>query len=285
MTNLLLCILFNTLIIVIFKLFATFKINNLQAITINYFVASAMCIYYVGDASVMLTVQNRDWFIMALIIGTLFSLMFNVFAFSTQRTGIAVTSVSSKISVVIPVIFGYFLYSERLTLINFIGIMITLVSFYFTFKPKAIFSLSRKQIIFPLILFIGTGLSDSLMKYTTKFYLNNEIYEFLCVSFLIGAIIGLMAIIYNTDFLEVRINYKNIIGGIMLGIINVLSAKYYIMAMSEYKSYYFFPVLNISVVLTSGIIGFAVFREKLTKLNLVGILLAMLSIYLIAFHK
>ena len=47
---------------------------------------------------------------------------------------------------------------------------------------------------------------------------------------------------------------------------------------------FFFPVFNILTILASILFAFMLFREKPTKINMAGVLVALVSIFLIA-HK
>ena len=82
MIFLILTILQSTAIFVVLKLFNRFKIDNWQALTINYIVASIFgFMIYKGEvtASVIL---GRSWFEFALILGLTFIGTFFIFALS-----------------------------------------------------------------------------------------------------------------------------------------------------------------------------------------------------------
>ena len=82
--------------LIIFKYFEIFKVNNLQAIIVNYITAGALAL--VADGSVLtnnfsITNLLQPKFIYyALIIGVLFIITFNLIAFGTQKIGIAITT-------------------------------------------------------------------------------------------------------------------------------------------------------------------------------------------------
>ncbi|MEE4215446.1 MAG: hypothetical protein V2I34_10270, partial [Bacteroidales bacterium] len=98
MIYLLLCILSTAGIMVVFKIAGNLKLDTFRIIVINYFTAATLGFSFAGLPS--LSVLNTAWMNMAVIIGILFIVMFFVIALSTQKAGIAVTSVASKMSVV-----------------------------------------------------------------------------------------------------------------------------------------------------------------------------------------
>ena len=89
MIYLLLSILFTTTLMLIFKLFERFNINNFQAIVFNYITASCLCFFLVDTPISISQVIEEPWFKSAFIIGVLFICCFNLIAFSAQKIGIA----------------------------------------------------------------------------------------------------------------------------------------------------------------------------------------------------
>ena len=53
-----------------------------------------------------------------------------------SKSGIAITSIAGKMSMVIPIIFGYFLYGDQLTTMRIVGILIALFAVYLSSSPS-----------------------------------------------------------------------------------------------------------------------------------------------------
>jgi len=68
-----------------------------------------------------------------------------------------------------------------------------------------------------------------------------------------------------------------------LGLVNFGSLYFIINALntSKLNSSLVFALINISIVCLSAIIGILYFKEKLNKLNITGIILAILSLFLL----
>lgn len=281
MIFLILSIILSTLIFVCFKLFQRFNINNLQAVTINYLVGAAFgLLLYQGDYS-WKTIHEQSWFYLAVVEGFLFIAVFMLFASSSQKAGVAVTAVASKMSVVIPVILGIVLYSEQSSTLKITGILIALVAFYLTFRKGNHFSGYKRFIILPLLLFLGNGAVDSIMKYTQHNYLDTDGGLFLSVVFIVALIFGLLATTVNVSSGSRKIRFRNIIGGLILGFLNYATTYFMILAMDYMESSVLFPVLNSGIVMLSAIIGFSAFSEKLNPINIAGIALSVFAIFLI----
>ncbi len=284
MIFLILTIIQSTAIFAVMKLFSRFKVDNWQAITINYMIASAFgFIIYKGEVNASL-VLDKDWFVFAIILGATFIGTFFIFALSSQKVGVALTSVASKMSVVIPVIAGLFLLQEKINLLAGIGVAVALIAFYLTLGGGANRSFPRKYVIFPLLLFLGNGINDSLMKYSEHNFVadTNDLTLFLAIIFLVALVIGL--IISTKRYIDQKysISFRNIAAGIILGLLNFGSTFYILKSMGVYESAVVFPVTNAGIVCLSALVGFFFFREKLSRQNWAGIILAVLAILLIA---
>jgi len=281
---LLLSILASTAIFVIFKLFDRYKINTLNAIVINYITACISGVLSYDDSFSTSQIISSKWFFGAIALGFLFISVFNLMALTAQRNGLSVASVAGKMSVVIPVIFGIYVYNESIGAQKVIGIIMALIAVYLTaVKNTASFSL-RKGMLFPLLLFIGSGVIDTSIKYLeTTYVASNGIPIFSATIFGCAAIIGVLILSIKAILGQLKIDIKSIIGGISLGIINYYSI-YYLLKALQYdglESSTLFTVNNVAIVMVTTLIGLLMFKERISKKNWIGISLAIISIILV----
>jgi len=222
--------------------------------------------------------------IYAFVLGLTFISTFFVFALSSQKVGVALTSVASKMSVIIPVIAGLILLGEQMNVLSSLGVAIALIAFYLTLGKGANSSFPRKYLFLPLLLFLGNGTNDTLMKYAEFHYVSdsNNLILFLSVIFLTALVMGIIISLIRYGKEKYRIQPKNILAGIILGLLNFGSTFYILKCMGLYDSSVVFPITNAGIVSLSALIGFYFFREKLSKKNWAGIVLAILAIILIA---
>ncbi len=284
MLFLILTIIQSTAIFVVMKLFNRFRIDNWQAITVNYIVASAFGLaIYDGKISGQIIIE-KEWFEYALLLGLTFISTFFIFALSAQKVGVALTSVASKMSVVIPVLAGLILLSEKISFMAALGIAIALLAFYLTLGSGEKRAFPKKYIILPLLLFLGNGINDTLMKYSEHHYVedNNDLVLYLSVIFLTALGLGIIISIFRYSRKKFRIEFKNILAGILLGLLNFGSTLYILKSMGIFDSSIVFPIANAGIVCLSAVSGFFIFGERLTPRNWAGIILGILAILLIA---
>jgi drug/metabolite transporter (DMT)-like permease len=276
-------ILLSTAIVIVFKLFERFRINITQAIVTNYLVASGLG-FLLSDNYSLHEIPGKDWFIYAIITGITLILAFNVFAVSAQRAGIAVTSVSGKMSVIIPISIGILLYKEPVSVIKISGIAVALLAFYLTFrKGRTADPTGNRYFLLPVLLFLGNGLNDSMLKHSERNFIHGDTLVFLSTAFLSSFIIGMAILIFSVILNKKKILPRNILAGMILGLLNWGSTLYFLKGLGIFESTFIFPVFNVSVVGLSAMTGYFVFKEKLSPINWAGILLAAVSIILITF--
>ncbi|MAY23045.1 MAG: hypothetical protein CMC74_09715 [Flavobacteriaceae bacterium] len=289
MTALLLSILSSTLIFVVFKLFSRFKVNTLQAIVVNYFVACGTGLLLYDGEIVLQKIPEYPWFLYALALGSLFIGIFNLMAWTTQRSGLSVVSVATKMSVVVPILFGLLYYGESLGAIKLVGILLALVAVYLaSVKTKSGLPIDRKNILYPAMVFLGSGVIDTSIKYLENTYVeNNEVPLFSSTVFFSAAVIGI-SILFIQKIRGVFIfQWKNLLGGIALGVPNFFSIYFLVQALKSgvLESSGIFTVNNVGIVMFSTLLGIVLFKEKLLWKNWLGIVLAVISIYLVALAK
>lgn len=285
MLYLALSVLASSLIFVVFKLFTKYRVQTLYAIIVNYITACSVgLLNYKGHFELIATFQ-KGWFWGALALGLLFILVFNLMAATSQKLGVSVASVATKMSLAIPVLFGVLLYQEILGYLEIIGIILALFAVFFASLKEKKIKVEKWAFALPLLVFLGSGIIDTSIKYVQEMYMNEEEYPlFSATIFASAAIIGIFFISFKSIQQPLKINYRNIIGGICLGVPNYFSIYFLLKALQHptLTSASVFTINNVAIVMFSTVLGILLFKEKLSTKNWLGICLAIISIVLVA---
>ena len=285
MIYLILSIASSTIILILFRLFKNFNIDTKQAIVINYVSAFLFGLWSYKEPLTISTFLNSTWIYGAIALGLLFIVIFNLMALTAQTNGLSVVSVASKMSVIIPIILGVILYKENLNTLQVLGISMALIAVFLTSFKKEDSTNLKKSLLFPFLVFLGSGVIDSSLKYFENYHLSQKLISIFSASiFLFAALFGSIWIFGIQKQKLSAFNAKNIMAGAVLGIVNYYSIYFLIQALKiEWlNSATVFTINNVSIVAISSIIGFIIFKESISKSNLAGIILALLSIYLIS---
>ncbi|WP_405605664.1 EamA family transporter [Polaribacter sp. Asnod1-A03] len=284
MIYLLLSIVFATSLFVIFKYFDVYKIDTLKAIIVNYIVAFSFGIGLSEVEFSFTEIPQKPWFFGALFLGALFVAIFFVMANTAQKNGLSVASVAGKMSVVIPIIFGVFLYNESVTFLKVLGIIFALAAVYLASVKDEKSDFKKKGLLYPILLFFGSGVIDTTLKYVeVNFVTEKEVSLFSGSLFGFAAIFGLLILLIKTIKKRESFGVKNIIGGIVLGIPNYFTIVFIIKALQTkgFESSTIFTINNVAVVIVSTIVGLILFKEQFSIKNKIGIVLAIVGIILV----
>lgn len=287
MIYLILSIVCSTLLVVAFKLFDKHQINTSQAIVFNYISAAFIGFLYTRTYLKFTFAIVPEWFGLSIFLGLLFIIIFHVIALTTQRVGITSASVANKMSLIIPTLAAWLLYGEVLSVVKIVGIVLALAAVLLVSQKQDYNDHDAKQrrnMLLPLLLFIGSGFIDAFLNYAESNYLQEEDFEtFIFCLFSSAAAIGIIVLLYNIFVVHKSLHLKSIIAGLLLGIPNYYSIYLLLKALHtpDMPGSTFFPINNIGIVLLSALIGLFIFKEKLSKVNWLGIALALLSIIFI----
>lgn len=284
MIYLLLSILFASLIFVIFRSYSNYSVDTFTAIVINYTVAAIIGFIVPSEPIESSTIISASWIYNAIILGCSFIGVFYLMGITAQRLGPSVASVANKMSVIIPVLFAFILYDDSLNTYKVIGIILALFGLFFATKKEKAINVKRQWLL-PVSLFIVSGLLDFFVKHTqhVHFTAKNNATFFIPTLFAVAAALGWIILLFNSTKLK-TLSVSTLVGGIILGGINYLSIVFIFKALAHdnMESSVVFPINNMGVVLFTSLFSFVIFKERLSKLNLVGLVICFIAIALIA---
>jgi uncharacterized membrane protein len=106
---------------------------------------------------------------------------------------------------------------------------------------------------------------------------------FLAVIFGIAGIIGLTILGYKSIVLKQGFKLKSIAFGFALGIVNYCSMYFLLKALrvDGFESSSIFTINNVVIVAVSTLIGLLLFKERISRKNWIGIIIAIISIILV----
>jgi len=276
-----------------FRSYTKLGINTFPAIITNYGVCVITGVLYTGFSNVSSEVDtSAPWFYMAMVLGIIFVSTFYLMARTTQLRGVSVATVASKMSLAIPVVFSLFILklgTNNLDNWNYLGIILAFVAIIMVSKKEKEGVIKKqpltlKYIALPLAVFLLGGVIDTSLNYANHHYVT-EATEAVFPIFIFGFafIIGLtIAIVRGIKFTR-----KDILGGIYLGVPNYFSIYLQLKALSAFDNNgaILYPSLNIGIIIASTLMAIFLFKEKLSRINMIGVSLAIIVILLLSHQE
>lgn len=268
-----LALFFSIGILLLFRLFKSFKVTTITAIAASYLVSTILSLSFSGGDKHFELGQNLFF---PIILGISFFAGFVFLSLSTQKSGISITSVASNLSVIIPVVAAAIFYHEKIIGLHLAGLLTAIPAIFLIFTPKTKQKFSLSLIIYPISIFIISGFNNSLMRQAQRQGAIANPMFFLGIVFSIAFLISIFyAIHYKKQKLK---NTKDWLFGTMLGIANFASTYFFLKCLDVFSSALFFPIYNISFIIISSMIGIIFFKEKLSRLNIIGLVIAIIAV-------
>ncbi|PKO98242.1 MAG: hypothetical protein CVU13_11100 [Bacteroidetes bacterium HGW-Bacteroidetes-8] len=267
------------------KLINVKNLNKFQTISVNYLIA---VVFTLTD----LAFTNSEWeystklIIPSFTVGLLFITSFVVIIYSTQKVGIGLTTSLNKMSVVIPVTVGVIYLGQNSDILFKIGgIILALISFFLILYKKPAERV-KGAFILPFLVFLLPGINDTSMELTKTYIISDPADGEL---FLFGVFLTALffsIILVFADFKKrtnkVAFRYETLLFGGALGLFNFLTSKMLLINVGRMGGSIVFPVHNASVVMLTALIGVFFFKESFSKRQWLGVLLAIVAVFMIA---
>lgn len=284
MINIIYTILLFNILIIGFKMFQKYKVDNLQALIANY-LTGAVCSYLFLETTFSLDyILQVSWLYHAIIIGTLFFIVFNLYSFGIQKVGISITTVANKMSLIIPVGAALLLYpkSNAFDLLKGIAFLLAIIGIYLSSTTGGKLNFNKKYLWLIVLVFIGQGISDAIFNDFAQKFPEEGSYLFFMVLFFFASITGILILLGQSITSKKPLQLKNLFWGVIFGVPNFFSLVFFLKALEDpnISSAEVFPLVSMGVVVSSSVIGLLIFKEKLTQNNWIGILVSICAIYL-----
>jgi drug/metabolite transporter (DMT)-like permease len=291
MIYLILTTIMNIGIFLSFRSYSRPGINTFSAIVVNYLVCVLTgMIFYGKELIENASILSEPWILFPIVLGIVFILTFYLMAITTQIYSVAVATISSKMSMLIPVVFSIYIFKlmdSKFDFLNFAGLFfgvasIILCSIRSTGKGKTNWS-HKYMLLIPAFVYLASGFIDTSLNYMNAFLITPEQKPVLPVIIFASSFVsGALVLILRKE----RISKKDILGGIYLGIPNYFSLYFLLLTLSSFNNNgaVVYPILNIGIIVSSSIASYLLFNEKLIKQNIFGMILAIIAIILISYQ-
>lgn len=269
---------------VLLKLAKRYQINIMQAVTWNYLFAIGLSVFFFKPdfSPINLSVISPIYSVLGLLLPAIFLIQ----GFSVQQTGLARTDIAQRLSLFISLCAAYFLFNESFDRLKYVGLIIGFMAIIFTIYRKSASPSSKHTWLYLLLVFVGFGAIDILFKLVSQITVipyTTSLFLIFCIAF----VFSLLYILYLAITKKTKIQLINFICGCVLGFFNFGNILFYLKAhraMADQPSTVF-AAMNIGVIIIGSLIGIILFKERLSKFNYFGLILALIAITLITISK
>ncbi|MEO6284120.1 MAG: hypothetical protein ABIN80_01370 [Dyadobacter sp.] len=298
----LLAVLFTVALYLIMRAYPRYKVDSFHAIVFNYYACVLTGLVLTPDLSVFREVQtDSQGTLLTLALGSMFVTAFMLIGLTAQKVSVTATSLAGNMSLVIPVLFGLFVFrnnNKEFTTLNYAGLVVALVALGLGAIQKsgekkdknvepALVSDNALWLL-PILTFFAAGTNNTLINYlSVRYYLPGQTTIFMIIACTGAIIIGTVILIYKIIIGKEKLLLRSVLGGFILGVPNFLSLYFLLLALGSFSNSaaFVFPIYNILTMLVSSFAAWAIYKEHLNLLNKWGLVLAVLAIILISYQE
>lgn len=288
--DLLLSIVSSTLIFILFRSFPKYKVDTLQAVVANYFVAFTCGIMlFSNDLSVLKDQEIMQASPYAFLCGVLFISLFVIMGISSQKNGVATTSIAVKMSMILSVLFVLLVKSIPININSSIPLLLAVTGvFLVSYQDQT--KKGTGSVWMLGVLFLGSACLDLVLFFVQDAWLP-KFHQGIFASLGFG-MAGCLGIIYLCVLrLQKKLVFdlRSWLGGIVLGIPNYFSIYLLVKAYGSMgiEPQQVLSIANVGVVMASALVGFLLFKEPFSWKKGWGLVLCLLalSLSLISFEE
>lgn len=281
--DLILSILSSSLIFILFRSFPGFKIDILQAVVANYYVAFTCGIMlFSNDLSTLKNQEIMQASPYAFMCGVLFISLFVIMGISSQKNGVATTSIAVKMSMALSVLFVLIAQFNAINFNNLIPLILALAGvFLVSYQGQT--KEGSGSLWMLGVLFLGSACLDLVLFFVQDSWLPNFHQGiFASLGFGMAGCLGLLYLIYLSFHKKLKFDLRSWLGGIVLGIPNYFSIYLLVKAYNTLgiEPQQVLSIANVGVVLASALVGFLLFKEPFSWKKGWGMVLCLLALSL-----
>lgn len=283
MAYLLISVACSVLVSVLLKLMQRRGIDTAQGITWNYLAASLLCFGLLDPPLVTLSHADAPWAELALL-ALLLPGIFLALSASVRAAGIVRTDIAQRMSLVLSLLAAFLWFGEQANALRIAGLVLGVVAIAcLVARPERGTRGDGWQAwALPLLVLVGYASVDVLLKRLaaagTPFAASLQV-AFVAAFAVMLLVQGLRA--WRSRTLPTRAALG---AGLLLGALNFANILFYVKAHRALPDHpaVVFSMMNIGVVVLGTLVGVFGFGERLSRLNLLAIPLAIIAIGLIA---
>ncbi|MFC1057325.1 EamA/RhaT family transporter [Pasteurella multocida] len=278
MHHLIIAVLCSVAVSVLLKVARKKNIVIQQAIAFNYIVALSLSYFLLkpdfkglGFSEFVAQSDNAPVFF---ALGILLPTVFIVMSKAVEYAGIVRSDAAQRLSLFLPIVAAFVIFGEQLSSARLMGIILAFVAL-FCLLNKPTDKSNLKGVVSLILVWFGYGIIDILFKQVAKS--GGAFPATLFISFVLAACVMFGYLLLKREVWTV----PSFIGGIILGGLNFMNILFYIKAHQSFSDNptLVFAGMNIGVICLGTITGALVFKEKISKINGVGIAIGISAIF------
>lgn len=258
-----------------------------QSIAVNYLVATALCYFllkpdFQGQTFVEI-VGNNPSSSLFFALGILLPVVFLIQAKALEFAGIIRTDAAQRLSLFLPILAAFTLFGEAVTSHKLMALVLAFMALGCLLwkSHHGIEQRGKIAIISLVFVWLGFGVIDILFKQLAK---SGSAFPLtLLIAFIsAGCVMFIYLLLKRTQW-----HVPSVATGLLLGVLNFANILFYIKAHQVMKDdpTLVFTGMNLGVICLGTLVGALFFKEKIHKINYLGVAIAIFAIIFLFYWR
>ncbi|MBE6688295.1 MAG: DMT family transporter [Ruminococcaceae bacterium] len=199
---------------------------------------------------------------------------------------VSLTVLIVNFSMVVCVIISYFVFDEPISLIRFIAIILTILSFIICNGGGKQSQGNRgKWLMLTLFAMLSTSLGTSVQKFFGESPIGNENQAFISCLYMWAAVIGILVfpILRKREKLNFKIEFGVIKYAAAVGLSLAVYQMIYTYGIANIDGTFLFPAQTGATIVFATLSGVLIFKDRFTRRQTVGVILGLVSLVMMSF--
>ena len=268
MIYLIIGILFSSMLSILMRISESRTKYNLGLLAMNYISCTIVSAADTGFGNLFPAESGLGT---AVLIGVLSGFVylagFALLQFNISKNGVVLPATFMKLGLLVSVATSIIVFGERPQIVQIIGFVIALAAIVLINSEKGGF-------IWLIIMLICSGLGDTFAKVFEEVGNPSMNDHYLMFTFATACVLCLAMMVSKKQ----KIGKAEMLFGAMIGIPNYLSSKFLLKSLEFVDAVIAFPTYSVGCILVVTLVGLFVFKEKLSKKQLVSLGMIMVAL-------
>lgn len=308
MTYLALAVACSLAIGLLFKHAGREQLDRTSLLTTNYAAAVvlALGLLAAGGRTVSDGLAMEPWLVgLGILTGALLIAGFFMLSLATDLAGMSLAIGVMRVSVVLPFLASWLVWNEVPTVAQGVGLVLASVAFFLIARheqrtpepvpagsdgssvpatetsPADVASSAHVFVVLLGTFLVGGAVDVSMKTFEEAFGAANSRVLFLLLAFGVAFLIGAAVVVARGARTGTWPERRTLAWGVLLGVINYGSLEFILRAIEQLPGTFVFPANNIAIVVLAAVLGVIVWNEHLSRLNRIGLGLAVVALLLL----
>lgn len=249
--------------------------NRIAMLAVNYICCTLLAAAYTGGSLIATGAGAGITWGLGAVAGVLFLAGFLLLQWNVRQNGVVLSSTFMKLGVIVPTVAAMTIFGESPRATQLAGLALAIAAILIINLEKG--GGKAKNGAALLILLCSGGLTDTLSKVYEQYGSPALESHYLLYTFATALVLCVALCLWKKQ----RLTWTDVLCGLVIGVPNYFAARFLLLSLGSVPAVLAYPTYSVATIVVVSLAGVALFREKLSRRQLIGMGVILLAIALL----